>query len=101
MSRKYLFITLNSVENRLPRVCMPEAEMQRFPSARQGLSPAKDCSAPPLKLDMGRKPPVDRSPEEEWQIVQEGFESGNVSETCQRHGGRVLAGIGDSSFPHR
>ena len=31
---------------------------------------------------MGRKPRVDRSPEEKWQIVQEGLKSGNVSETC-------------------
>src|ERR1700756_4298441 len=58
------------------------------------------CNAPPLKLDtsvrqdqglhtggnMGRKPRVDRSPEEKWQIVQEGIKSGNVSETCRRHG---------------
>jgi transposase-like protein len=36
---------------------------------------------------MGRKPRVDRSPEEKWQIVQEGLKSGNVSETCRRHGG--------------
>ena len=35
---------------------------------------------------MGRKPRVDRSPEEKWQIVQEGMKSGNVSETCRRHG---------------
>jgi len=35
---------------------------------------------------MGRKPRVDRSPEEKWQIVQEGIQSGNVSETCRRHG---------------
>jgi transposase-like protein len=35
---------------------------------------------------MGRKPRVDRSPEETWQIVQEGIKSGNVSETCRRHG---------------
>ena len=32
---------------------------------------------------MGRKPRVDRSPEEKWQIVQEGIKSGNVSETCR------------------
>ena len=30
---------------------------------------------------MGRKPRVDRSPEEKWQIVQDGLKSGNVSET--------------------
>jgi hypothetical protein len=30
---------------------------------------------------MGRKPRVDRSPEEKWQIVQEGNQSGNASET--------------------
>ena len=35
---------------------------------------------------MGRKPRVDRSPEEKWQIVQEALKSGNVSETCRRHG---------------
>ncbi len=34
---------------------------------------------------MGRKPRVARSPEEKWQIVQEGMKSGNVSETCRRH----------------
>jgi transposase len=34
---------------------------------------------------MGRKPRVERSPEEKWQIVQEGMKSGNVSETCRRH----------------
>jgi transposase-like protein len=35
---------------------------------------------------MGRKPRVDRSPEEKWQIVQKGIKSGNFSETCRRHG---------------
>ena len=35
---------------------------------------------------MGRKPRVDRSPEEKWQIVQEGIKSGNVSETYRRYG---------------
>ena len=35
---------------------------------------------------MSRKARVDRSPEEKWQIVQEGIKSGNVSETCRRHG---------------
>jgi transposase len=34
---------------------------------------------------MSRKPRVDRSPEEKWQIIQEGIKSGNVSETCRRH----------------
>jgi transposase-like protein len=34
---------------------------------------------------MGRKPRVDRSPEEKWQIVQEGIKSGNISETCRCH----------------
>lgn len=34
---------------------------------------------------MGRKPRVDRTPEEKWQIVQEGIKSGNVAETCRRH----------------
>jgi transposase-like protein len=35
---------------------------------------------------MSGKPRVDRTPEEKWQIVQEGMKSGNVSETCRRHG---------------
>ena len=35
---------------------------------------------------MGRRPRVDRTPEEKWQIVQEGIKRGNVSETCRRHG---------------
>src|SRR6202790_2710435 len=35
---------------------------------------------------MNRKPRVDRTPEEKWQILQEGMKSGNVSETCRRHG---------------
>jgi transposase len=35
---------------------------------------------------MGRKPRVDRPPEEKWQIVQEGMKTGFVSETCRRHG---------------
>ena len=35
---------------------------------------------------MGRKPRVERTPEEKWQIVQEGIKNGNVSETCRRHG---------------
>jgi hypothetical protein len=43
---------------------------------------------------MGRRPRVDRTPEEKWQIVQEGVKSGNVSETCRRHG------ISTSLLPH-
>ena len=35
---------------------------------------------------MGRRPRVDRPPEEKWQIEQEGIKSGNVSGTCRRHG---------------
>jgi len=35
---------------------------------------------------MGRRPRVHRTPEEKWPIVQEGIRSGNVSETCRRHG---------------
>jgi hypothetical protein len=46
---------------------------------------------------MGRKPRVDRSPEEKWQIVQEGIKSGNVSETCRRHG-ITQAGIRGNLF---
>ena len=35
---------------------------------------------------MDRRPRVERTVEEKWQIVQEGIKSGNVSETCRRHG---------------
>jgi transposase len=35
---------------------------------------------------MSRKARVDRCPEEKWQIIQEGLKSGNISETCRRHG---------------
>jgi len=35
---------------------------------------------------VGRRARVDRTPEEKWQIVQEGIKSSNVSETCRRHG---------------
>jgi hypothetical protein len=35
---------------------------------------------------MGRKPRVDRSPEEKGQNIQEELKSGNVSETCRHHG---------------
>jgi len=35
---------------------------------------------------MSRKPRVDRTREEKWQIVQEGLKGGNVSEICRRHG---------------
>jgi hypothetical protein len=35
---------------------------------------------------MCRKPRVGRSPEEKWQIVPDGINSGNVSETCRRDG---------------
>jgi transposase len=35
---------------------------------------------------MGRKPQVKRSPEEKWEILQEGLRSGNISETCRKHG---------------
>jgi transposase len=35
---------------------------------------------------MSRKPRVQRTVEEKWEIVQEGIKSGNVSETCRRYG---------------
>jgi transposase len=35
--------------------------------------------------NIGRKPRVDRSPEEKLQIVQEGINTGNVAETCRRY----------------
>ena len=35
---------------------------------------------------MGRKAQVKRSPEEKWEILQEGLRSGNIAETCRKHG---------------
>ena len=35
---------------------------------------------------MGRKAQVKRSPEEKWEILQEGLRSGNMAETCRKHG---------------
>jgi transposase len=35
---------------------------------------------------MGRKAQVKRSAEEKWEILQEGLRSGNISETCRKHG---------------
>ena len=34
---------------------------------------------------MSRKPRVQRTPEEKWQIVLEVLKSGNVSETCRKY----------------
>jgi len=35
---------------------------------------------------MSRKPRVERTPEEKWEIVLEGLRSGNIAETCRRYG---------------
>lgn len=34
---------------------------------------------------MGRKPKVQRTAEEKWQIVLEGLKGGNISETCRKY----------------
>ncbi len=34
---------------------------------------------------MSRKPRVQRTAEEKWQIVLEGLKSGNVAETCRKY----------------
>ena len=34
---------------------------------------------------MPRKPKVQRTPEEKWQVVLEGLKSGNVAETCRKY----------------
>ena len=34
---------------------------------------------------MPRMPKVQRTPEEKWQIVLEGLQSGNVAETCRKY----------------
>ncbi len=34
---------------------------------------------------MSRKPRVQRTPEEKWQIVLEALKSGNVAETCRKY----------------
>ena len=35
---------------------------------------------------MGRREQVKRSAEQKWEILQEGLQSGNVAETCRKHG---------------
>ena len=35
---------------------------------------------------MSRKPRIERSPEEKWEIVLEALRSGNIAETCRRYG---------------
>ena len=35
---------------------------------------------------MSRKPRVERTPEEKWEVVLEGLRSGNIAETCRRYG---------------
>src|SRR3972149_4401415 len=35
---------------------------------------------------MSRKPRVQRTPEEKWEVVLEGLRSGNIAETCRRYG---------------
>ena len=35
---------------------------------------------------MSRKEQMKRSAEEKWEIVQEGLRSGNIAETCRKHG---------------
>jgi transposase len=35
---------------------------------------------------MGRRERVQRTAEEKWEIVREGINSGNISETCRRYG---------------
>ena len=35
---------------------------------------------------MSKKERVQRTPEEKWEIVQEGLKSGNIAETCRRYG---------------
>jgi transposase-like protein len=34
---------------------------------------------------MGRKPKVQRTAEEKWQIVLEGLKGGNISDTCRKY----------------
>ena len=34
---------------------------------------------------MGRRPKVQKTPQEKWQIVLEGLKSGNIAETCRRY----------------
>ena len=34
---------------------------------------------------MGRRPKVQKTPQEKWQIVLEGLKSGNIAETCRKY----------------
>lgn len=35
---------------------------------------------------MSRKPRVERTPEEKWEVVLDGLRGGNIAETCRRYG---------------
>jgi hypothetical protein len=35
---------------------------------------------------MGRKPRIDRSPDEKWQILRKGIKGENVPDACPHHG---------------
>ena len=34
---------------------------------------------------MGRRPKVQKTPQDKWQIVLDGLKSGNIAETCRRY----------------
>jgi transposase len=53
--------------------------------AETGLADQVD-SGPPNRRQHEPETTRRSNPEEKWQIVQEGMKSGNVSETCRRHG---------------
>jgi transposase-like protein len=48
---------------------------------------------------MSRKPRVQRTPEEKWQIVLEGLKSGNVAETCRKYEIAALGGKSAAARP--
>ena len=53
--------------------------------AETGLTTYVEAEPPKWRQD-GRETTRRSNPEEKWQIVQEGLKSGDVSETCRRHG---------------
>ena len=50
---------------------------------------------------MSRKPRVQRTPEEKWEVVLEGLQSGNIAETCRRYQEEVEETTATSPYSKR
>ena len=72
-----LIYRLNHIKQLSFVYCSPLKLDTSFRKQNQGL---------PNRRQHGQETAYRSTPKEKWQIVQEGIKSGNVSETCRRHG---------------